>query len=318
MIYIILFALLLLFGNTFVLRSRWYKSLFHDIRKFQAIPNDLQVVNLGSNSGIYAFDYSGLEMRGMNWAVGPQSLEFDKLILEQNNGCLTSGGIVIIPICPFSSLLGRYEKKEFYDKYHLILSAGEIPYYSVKTKWKMLFFLNVPIFYAAIHPKSFILSFIKPSRNSALSINTLADKELQNDAKVRMNNWKKEFGIKEPGAPLTVKQKETIAKNQEYLMDMIETCHKKDLYPLIVILPLTRYLGAYFTPDVKKCYIDNFVTPVVEKTKVPFLDYMGIGELEDERLYFNSLFLNVRGRKIFTKRILFDIDIIQRNDSFKK
>lgn len=43
----------------------------------------LDVVNLGSSSGVYDFDYSDMGCKGMNWAVAPQTMVGDFLILKR-------------------------------------------------------------------------------------------------------------------------------------------------------------------------------------------------------------------------------------------
>lgn len=70
-------------NNHLVQSSDFYKSIWGGANKFWHIRNfNLDVVNLGSNSGVYAFEYSDLDLLGMNWALGPQSLVHDFNILK--------------------------------------------------------------------------------------------------------------------------------------------------------------------------------------------------------------------------------------------
>ena len=64
----------------------WYREGFwKGTTKFWNIPScDYEVINLGSNSGKYAFCYDGLPVKGMNWAIGPQSLVHDFNILKNS------------------------------------------------------------------------------------------------------------------------------------------------------------------------------------------------------------------------------------------
>ena len=70
----VLVALLL---NKLYKRTNDYHNLFVDTSKFSnddSLPDNLQLVNLGSNHPKFGFDYDGLDVEAMNWAVGPQSL----------------------------------------------------------------------------------------------------------------------------------------------------------------------------------------------------------------------------------------------------
>ena len=48
--------------------NTWYRT--HDERNFD-------IVNLGSSGGKWAFDYSDLDIKAMNWAQQPQTLVED-------------------------------------------------------------------------------------------------------------------------------------------------------------------------------------------------------------------------------------------------
>ena len=41
------------------------------------------------------------------------------------------------------------------------------------------------------------------------------------------------------------------------------------------------------------------------------LDYSKESDLQKDELYFNSFFLNTMGRKIFTKRVLDDLHLVE-------
>jgi hypothetical protein len=66
--------------NVLYKHTNAYRNQFIDVRKFSVkggIGDDLEIVNLGSNHPKFGFDYSDLDIKGENWAVGPQTLEYD-------------------------------------------------------------------------------------------------------------------------------------------------------------------------------------------------------------------------------------------------
>lgn len=94
--------------NGLIRRSYWYNNiLFPDCKKFWSHNTfNLDVVNLGSNSGKYAFEYSEEHVKAANWAMGPQTLLADFEILKNYCSYLKNDAVVIIPLCPFTCLGG--------------------------------------------------------------------------------------------------------------------------------------------------------------------------------------------------------------------
>ena len=45
--------------------------------------------------------------------------------------------------------------------------------------------------------------------------------------------------------------------------------------------------------------------------EVLILDYSKESDLQKDELYFNSFFLNAMGRKVFTKRVLDDLHLVE-------
>ena len=113
-------------NNHIVLPSEYYKSIWGGANKFWHIRNfNLDVVNLGSNSGVHAFDYSDTKLLGMNWALGPQSLVHDFSILKNYFSYLKENATVIITLCPFSCLVSSYNKQQNF-KYYTFLHPATI------------------------------------------------------------------------------------------------------------------------------------------------------------------------------------------------
>lgn len=307
MLYIFLILLFLFFCNKAIKRLSWYTQVFGDILKFKNLSNHLGIVNLGSNTGKYGFDYHVSEKNGANWAVGPQALEYDLYILRKYVQNIEPGGIVLIPICPFSGILDCYTDVRSYDKYHLILDAKDIPCYSLKAKRMMKLYIAFPLLRIFVNPRSFALFLLGRSRQVSLSYNPLDTVELQKDARRWIDGWKRQFGIKELGEDLSREHIIAIEKNQQIVMEIIKFCKERELRPFLVLLPVTKYLNRYFTATVKELYIYDFIRSVRETVNVPLLDYMNDTNLSNEDLFFNSFFLNAKGRKVFTEKVLNDI-----------
>ena len=71
----------LLHINKSVKKTQWYKSVIPNMSLYptnewyrEHLERNFDVVNIGSSSARYAFDYSGLPVKAFNWGEQPQSL----------------------------------------------------------------------------------------------------------------------------------------------------------------------------------------------------------------------------------------------------
>ena len=111
-------------ANRFVRKTLWYKSIWSGADKIYNLNTfGLQVVNTGSGSGMHNFNYDGLPIKGFNFAVGPQSLVHDYNILKNYFSYFKKGCVVIIPICPFSGMVVKYNKAHNFKYYPMLHPA---------------------------------------------------------------------------------------------------------------------------------------------------------------------------------------------------
>ena len=70
--------------NGLVRRSYWYNEVvFPDCKKFWTHKVfNLDVVNLGSTSGLNAFNYEGVPLKAANWALGHNPILADQEMLN--------------------------------------------------------------------------------------------------------------------------------------------------------------------------------------------------------------------------------------------
>jgi len=62
-------------------------------------------VNVGSSTGLFAFDWQSAGVRGLNLAAWPQGTRKDFEKLKQHRAEIADGAHVIVPLCPFTSVL---------------------------------------------------------------------------------------------------------------------------------------------------------------------------------------------------------------------
>jgi len=307
-------------GCTILYKTCWYKSFFvsynHDIypdnvwyREHEA--RNYDIINLGSSSGKWAFDYTGTGVKGMNWAQQPQTLYEDFELLRHYHSILRNGGYVLITIMPFT---GINKATGVLDamKYLKIDTQGEPiqPYKIEEAKRYMVW----PILFGKPAVKAIARYLLgrekkqKRTPNSQLDYNTMSEAQLKSDAKGWINAWKWQFSIENIEAPLTNENIKGREYRVELMRKLIDFCKERAYQPIYVIPPVSAFLAREFTPRFRELYIYDYIREV--NREIPLLDYSNDEKLKESDLYFNSFFMNRKGRQIFTKRVLYDLNII--------
>lgn len=293
-----------------IFATEWYKSFFAgadgetypDNKWYRKhVERNFDLINLGSSTAKWAFDYSGFDVKAMNWAQQPQTLLEDFNLLRNFHSILKKGGIVLITIMPFTSL-NKVTGVRDAMKYLKIDAHEPIQPYEIK---KARLYTQCPILMGKPAIKAVIRHLRgkeKKSNNTDVYDNPMTIEQLGNDALGWINCWKKQFGISDFDAPLT----ECNRKGREYriklMQCLIDFCVERSYKPVYVIPPVTKHLSKYFTKTFEETYVYSFIRSV--NRDIPLLDYSKDESLQNDDLYFNSFFLNKNGRKIFTKSVL--------------
>lgn len=311
-------ALLLASGCTMLYKTQWYKQMFvgadhetypdnfwyrnHDERNFD-------VVNLGSSGGKWALDYSDTGIKGMNWAQQPQTLLEDFNLLHHYHSILRKNGYVLIIIMPFTGLNKSTGLRDAM-KYLKIETQGQaIQPYMYKEAQR---YAQFPILFGKPAIKALIKYLLgresEPQIHpSTLDYNPMNEGQLKLDAKRWMNGWKKQFAIDDFEAPLTEQNQRGRDYRMNLMRELIDFCLERSYQPVYVIPPVTEYLAKEFTPKFRQIYIYDYLKQVGRD--IPLLDYSEDKRLMESSLYFNSFFLNKKGRKVFTSCVLKDLGI---------
>mgnify|MGYP006874335659 FL=1 len=299
---ILLFCVWAFLMNALYKRTNDYRNIFADTDKFRhddSIPNDLQLVNLGSNHPKFGFDYDGLGIKAMNWAVGPQSLEYDFAILRKECHHLADKAVVLIPICVLNFFLYRHPFGE-HLKYYGVLPKEDIVGYSQKTK---LAHIDCPLLFHPKKLKRLIKDVPMISDRLSTNVNPMNEEQLKADADFWINCWNREFGIDINHLVLSDKNKIDIKRNVRILQELIQFCKDRGLRPVICILPVTEYLGSKFSDDFVEHQILDYVKEANQQG-CPVLNHLKDNRFSDSSLYINSFFFNLHGRKLFTKKLV--------------
>lgn len=293
--------------NAIIRRGNWFKSkTFRDCQKFWTYNTfNTDVINLGSSSSVYAFCYDDIPVKAANWALSPNPLSGDFAILKNYCGYLNSKhSTVILPLCPFSSLAGNYSI--FDDRYYTLLYGTTIPGYSYYREQRVVSMRNNPIlYYPLIEMFKDIKYAIFGERNHPLN-----EMQMEKDSEMRLNSWMKEFSVKSFSSSLSLLNKDAIDEAARILNEIIDFCKMRNMRPVILVPPVYHTLGAQITPQARHQIIDSLVDKIKDKS-VWFHNYMDDPCFtNDITLFQNSFFMNKKGAKLFTSRVLHDLGII--------
>lgn len=296
-------------ANRIITKTVWYREEFwKGTTKFWNISScDYNVANLGSNSGKCAFNYENLPIKGQNWAVGPQSLVHDFNILKNYFSYLKEGGIVLIPVCPFSCLQVKYGNDTNF-KYYPILHPATIIGFDDKERtrvYKIRYnpFREMPMYCIKRTLKEFLKKISTKLRGKA-------QVDFDRNAKTRIQLWKKQFAISDLNAPLSDKHKKEQTGRAQVLSEMVSFCKERNLKPYIVLPPLHPALSS----QLSKTFMQNYVYKFIESAtndKTILLDYSNDKTFHNDNYFQDSLLLNKVGAKIFTAKVLKDINLMK-------
>lgn len=302
--------------NESLKHTNWYKNIFiytnqmcSNLGYRDYLVRNLDIVNVGSNPARFAFHYGAV--LGENWSTGNQGLDMDFEIIKYRHSFIKKGGVVLLPLVAFSGVSGylknkpQYNGTRYYAKFAKTLDpmqASLIP--EVSNANKMVRF---PLL---VEPKAIRYLILDEQPDNRLMIDNmpLMYPQLLEDARHMMESWLKEFDMKSIDAPLSEELKKGMDISVRTIKEIINFLVERELKPVIILTPMSEPLQNYFTEDVKRKLIYDFVEKI-NRPDVQFLDYSNDKDLQNPELYFNCLFMNLHGRKLFTKRVLNDLTI---------
>ena len=301
--------------NVLYKRTNHWKNQFRFEKNFISnhgyrdnLSRNLDIVNLGSNPAKYGLFYENV--RGQNWATGSQGLEMDLEILKYFHSYIKEGGIVLIPIMPFTAISQYIKTKKeywndsYYIKFAKILDVSQVR--QLPNGSKLLRKIKYPLIFDPLLIR-YLFADVPTDNSLEISEQTMSSVELEHDADRHIDGWKKEFDA------ATVKDFIIDSKYSPYrdesvaiLRQIVEYCKERNLKPVLLTIPMSKYLAKRFDIDFRKKMVYDFVCEL-NIDGLMFLDYMFDVRFDDSSLYNGSFFLNLKGRKLFSTQLMKDL-----------
>lgn len=294
--------------NRFIKHTIWYDNLWGGALKIINLKTfGLQVVNTGSGSGLHNFCYDDLPIKGFNFALGPQSLAHDFNIIKNYFSFFEKGCTILIPLCPFSGMVVKYDKAHNFKYYPMLHPATidnfeeserTLAYKILRNPFGTLSFACIKgILRVDVIPKFRIFTH----RAKKTSIKESADE--------MMREWMKQFSIMDLNDPISEVHKQDLLNRKKILGEMLDFCRERGFQPVVIIPPMHPSLSEQFPKSFESQYIAPMVDEAVLRG-VLCLDYMRDHRFIYDSLYETALFMNIEGSKSFTKQVLLDINML--------
>ena len=294
--------------------ERVMENPYSDANKFRFMDSsyqNIQICNLGSSHGEYAFDYdkfskeSGFEC--FNFAMASQTYDYDYAILSMYQEHFAKDCIMFIPVSYFSfnNEVVNEEEQEFLNaKYYSFLSPEYIPHYN---PYVDLVANRLPILSAG---EDIVKIF------PALSLPALAAKKQEDNNDVTDDGNAGSVKDKAP-CPKQFQQKARdryrrhMDGKEEYflperignLYQILDFCKTKGITPVLITTPYT----AYYYEQAPEAFQEEFyktIRSIASDCVVSYYDYSQDSRFGNHLEYFSDAdHLNPKGAALFLKII---------------
>lgn len=289
------FIVLLLVLNYAFSKSYWWTVYYTEQEKFSHVPQNIQLANVGSSHGVFAFDYADFpDYTAFNMAVRWQHHKYNFYMIKQYIDCFSENAVMLIPISYFD--ITRIENEYLY-KYYKILSKDNFPDWNIKG----YFLYKIFPFFSTKEPWGKIL--INESNSALVSLEqvVVTEQSATDDAKLMYGIYTKDNDAE--------KGEEGFQYNIEAVSKIIDLCCSHKIIPVLVSIPQTDKLNELYARNDFFETFCRFKNVLKEKYKwLIFLDYSQSSEYsKDYSLFFDSAHFNNKGAKKFTAQIVQDL-----------
>lgn len=291
-----------------VYMTRLADGMQDDHTRFRRMPDSIQVCNLGSSHGYYAFDYQDFpEYATMNFAYTSQYLSYDSRLLGYYADHLAEDAVVFVPISYFVLYgMPEEETKEFISRnsyYYRILPPWQIKKYDLRTELYSGRFASlsageelIPVLMGNVPEQSEDYAGLQKYRKmTADEIDLLGDAQQAYLRHVVTNK------VDEQGR--MIRNEEEIRA----LYDIIDICRAHRARPVLLTTPVLReYMDILESgsPEFLRDFHD-VIGQIVRDTGVEYRDYSRDERFfDDHSLFLNADHLNEEGSRRFTKILM--------------
>lgn len=312
---LLLFIPFILLNIVYTNSTTWKNK--YGMNKYDSIPENIEIANLGSSHGFHSFNYNieGFSNKTcFNFAIGQQTLDFDCGLLKQYIGRFKENSTLIICLSPFETdgIPDYKANRDSQFRYYGMLEKQNFDTFS-RQDW---FFFNYLALVTSKHPvrdiRDSLAELMASNKNGSISPEVLPQasvltddinyervplEERQQQAEEIVDVWTNFF-------PPDSKGKE---HNLRYLDQMIRLCREHKINTVVVTTPISREVYDVLRSRPPYYDLEKFYGELAEKyPETKFLNYIDLFFGKD-RLFRDNNHLSPEGAIEFSKIIQSDI-----------
>lgn len=279
----------------FILNYRYEQVMetpYSDADKFRYMDsnyNNIQICNIGSSHGEYAFTYQDLEKRlgyeCFNFAMSSQTYDYDYAILSMYQKHFSSPCLMFIPVSYFSfndEVVNEKEQQFLDAKYYTFLSPKYIPSYD---PYIDLVTHRLPILSAGEDIAKILPSF---------SIKAHAAEPEVSFREKALNRYHRHMDNKD---------EYFLPERIDNLYDILAFCKNNGITPVLITTPYTGLYSDLFSLEFKEEF-RRTVAAISKESGVSYYDYSEDERFSDTLDYFSDAdHLNTEGSVYFMEII---------------
>lgn len=270
------------------------------IESFPNLPNNLDIVNIGSGISDQNFDWSILpEVRGFNFAIRPEDFRYDARIIKNYGNHVKKGGIVIVVVCPLSFGKNEYLYKNYFnEKYIRILPFEDVDV----SLFRYVLFKKIPFIYSFHLFTRKCLYYIKVKIYRLIKKNkmTICLNPVDNTIKGWIHDSPGLSNLTDPSQSKLFEK--VFEEKKADLHTVINNCVEKELIPVLLVPPICNELYNKMSSEFLKSFMYDNLKDEINRG-IPILDYSRNIDFTDDSFFVNGLFLNENKKKMFTKDV---------------
>ena len=267
--------------------------------KFQHVPSNIEVANIGSSHGVHSFNYEKYDdMSCFNFALLGQTLSYDWRILQNYGDNMKAGSVLFIPISYFSLycrdeiLLNNFESKN--ETYYKILSPSLVKNYSPMKGFLLKYCQAI-----SYSPDVAIITAIKSKHVNAQNDEMKDTKDFKLSAE---NAYRNHYLENLNDGKLVVNKEEMDA-----LVHIIEYCKENGIRPILITTPFRQEYNEKWDEDFYEMFYSD-IEQIVSETDVEYYDYShDVRFTSNESFFVDADHLNDDGAKSFTSIVFKEV-----------
>ena len=284
--FFLLVAVLLCGLNALYVQSDYYQSI-EGLWRYDAMPEDLQLVALGSSHGVYSFDFTLYpDYHSFNFAFAGQKPFFDFLLLERYQSHLGEGCVVVLP-----AFLGTWygEGESLPARYYRILPPATVRGLPGYSPIDVFLYHTMPVFsskkglFDAFAPRTGQWTV---TRSEAVTDTVHA----QRDAEVYIQHF--------------YVRRSRVRNETEWaaVRNILALCRQRGWQPVLVTAPIANT----FYQAVPAGILEGLYADIEElRREYPELLFWDDAQADflryDDSLFWDLLHLNTRGQEVYTR-----------------